>query len=298
MTHPMDTDPSLMERIAQAVGRAVAALETIPTGGYSRALRRRVRFADGGTAFVKAATSDDTARWLRTEQRLYDALAGAPFLAERLGYDDDGARPLLVLEDLSGALWPPPWDDARVGAVADAWAALGRLPVPDGLPSLEEERATLCRWSSVAADPVPFLSTGLCGPVWLERALPALVDAEAALDLAGDRLLHLDIRSDNLCFRPDGACVLVDWNWACVGNPAVDLAAWLPSLHAEGGPPPEALLPGPDVAPIAAALAGYFGAQAGLPPPEGAPRVREVQRRQCVTALPWAARALGLPPPA
>ena len=30
--------------------------------------------------------------------------------------------------------------------------------------------------------------------------------------------------------------MLVDWNWAGLGNPLVDLAFWLPSLFMEGGP--------------------------------------------------------------
>lgn len=288
---------ALVRRVGAAAGRPVAALETIPTGGYSNALRRRVRFADGGAAFVKVAVSDPTADWLRAEHRMYAALAGAPFLAEMQGFDDDGHRPLIVLEDLSDADWPPPWDDARVRAVVDAWEAIGRTPAPPGLPHLETFRDEFCRWSQVAQDPAPFLEVGLCDAAWLERALPRLRDAEAALDLSGDRLLHLDLRSDNLCFRPDGRCVVVDWNWACVGNPWMDLGAWLPSLHAEGGPSPETLWESDAAAPVAATLAGFFGAQAGLPPPDGAPRVREVQRRQLATALPWAARTLGLPEP-
>ncbi|MGH3031166.1 MAG: hypothetical protein ACRDNE_10445 [Gaiellaceae bacterium] len=73
------------------------------------------------------------------------------------------------------------------------------------------------------------------------------------------------------------------------------MAAWLPSLEAEGGPPPEALLP---EAPEAAAfMSGFFAARAGLPPIPTAPHVREIQLAQLLTALPWAARALGLPPP-
>jgi hypothetical protein len=66
----------------------------------------------------------------------------------------------------------------------------------------------------------------------------------------------------------------------------------LPSLHYEGGPPPEAILPGaPEVA---AWVAGFFAARAGLPIIPDAPAVRRVQREQLSTALPWAQRALGL----
>ena len=87
----------------------------------------------------------------------------------------------------------------------------------------------------------------------------------------------------------------MDWNFACVSNPQLDLGFWLPSLAYEGGPEPERILP--DAPAIAAWVAGFFAARAGLPGIRDAPRVRLVQRQQLVTALPWAARALGLPLP-
>jgi aminoglycoside phosphotransferase (APT) family kinase protein len=60
------------------------------------------------------------------------------------------------------------------------------------------------------------------------------------VELAGDSLVHVDIRSDNLCLR-NSCAVIFDWNQASIGNPLFDLAEWLPSLAAEGGPPPEQL---------------------------------------------------------
>ncbi|HET9724854.1 MAG TPA: hypothetical protein VFR44_13580 [Actinomycetota bacterium] len=102
-----------------------------------------------------------------------------------------------------------------------------------------------------------------------------------------------------MCFRPDGSAVLVDWNWTSTGDPLVDIAFWLPSLHAEGGPPPEDVLGTADgVGRLAACSAGFFAAHAARPPIPTAPHVRPTQLRQARTALPWAARALGLPPPA
>ncbi|HEV2472315.1 MAG TPA: hypothetical protein VGS41_06605 [Chthonomonadales bacterium] len=64
----------------------------------------------------------------------------------------------------------------------------------------------------------------------------------------------------------------------------------------EGGPAPENLLP--DAPEIAAWVSGDFAARAGLPGIPDAPRVRGVQLLQLREALPWAARACGLSPPA
>lgn len=104
-------------------------------------------------------------------------------------------------------------------------------------------------------------------------------------------MTHFDLRSDNICMSRTGA-KFIDWAEACLGNLAVDLGFWLPSLNYEGGPPPEELLPNaPDVA---AWVSGFFAARAGLPNIPDAPFVRRVQREQLSTALPWVARALTL----
>jgi hypothetical protein len=65
----------------------------------------------------------------------------------------------------------------------------------------------------------------------------------------------------------------------------------LPSLRLEGGPQPWEVLP--DARGLATVVAGFFAARAGLPPPAGAPAVRDFQLRQLEVALPWAARELG-----
>jgi thiamine kinase-like enzyme len=102
------------------------------------------------------------------------------------------------------------------------------------------------------------------------------------------------LRSDNICLK-DGRAVFVDWNGACLSNPRLDLGFWLPSLAYESGVEPERILP--DAPEVAARVSGYFASRAGLPKIGDAPLVRVVQRRQLEMALPWAVRALGLPPP-
>ena len=123
--------------------------------------------------------------------------------------------------------------------------------------------------------------------------MPSLREASESAPIAGDGLLHLDVRSDNLCIAERGA-VLVDWNHASIGNPDLDVAAWLPSLRLEGGPEPDTVLPG--AGGFAALLAGFFGSRAGLPAPPTAPQVRAFQLAQLRVALPWAVRELGLRP--
>lgn len=258
--------------------------------GVSDTAARWIAANDRESAFVKIGTTDLTADWTRREYRNYRSIEGW-FLPRVLGFDDDGERPALAIEDLSHAVWPPPWTDQRVAAVLDALAAIRQTSPPEHLLeiSLDEFGAN---WRDVGENPARFLRLGLCSTAWLETNLPALIAASAAPPLAGESLVHLDVRSDNLCFR-DGRAVLIDWNHACVANPVVDIAGWLPSLHAEGGPPPEEILP--SAPELAAWIAGYFCSHAGEPPVPGAPHVRPLQLQQARAALPWAARALGLP---
>jgi hypothetical protein len=284
---------ALASRVEALLGRRPTSWRRV-TGGYTRTGRWVARLADGSSAFVKAAVDDETAGWLAAEQRVYAAVAG-PFLPRVLA-SEGGPRPVLVLEDLSGARWPPPWRDGDVARVVEALDAVHATPPPPGTPPLSSLWDLRTGWPAVAADPAPFLALGLADAAWLERALPSLLAAEAAARLdEGGALLHQDVRSDNIAFV-DGRAVLVDWSWACRGNPVLDLAAFLPSLRAEGGPRPEDVLR--DEPEAAAAYAGWWASRAGLPPPPDGSRVRDVQRTQLEVALPWACRALGLEPPA
>jgi Phosphotransferase enzyme family len=279
--------------VVAALGAAPLRSEPITGGGYGSNTRRwRVELDDGRAAFVKLALDEMAAEWLRDEHRVYSQLE-APFLPRFLGWHDDGET-LLALEDLSDAHWPPPWQPGQIEQVLATLEQVAATPAPAGLPTLEDLRERLNGWELVAEDPKPILSSGLVTREWLDGALPALRKVGATCDLAGEALLHLDVRSDNLCFR-EGRVFIVDWNIACVGNSLMDVVFWLPSLRLEGGPEPWAIVP--DTGGLAALSAGYFGSRAGLPTPETAPRVRPFQRAQAELALPWAATELGLPPP-
>ena len=252
--------------------------------------RFTVDLDDRRRVFVKAATGTHTAPWLRREAEVYAHLHGS-FMPELIAFEDDPVEPLLILEDLSDADWDVRWDTARVSAVRSALDAIAASTPPPNTPSVREMLADFGRWADVKADPEPFLSTGIRTREWLDRALPILEAAADGSPIDGNELLHLDVRSDNLCFR-DGRAILVDWNWCCTGPADFDVAAWLPSLATEGGPRPWELLPGAGA--YAAMLAGVWAAVVGLPPPATAPTVREGQRRQLETALAWCERELSL----
>jgi len=282
--------PEPVARGERALGGEAVSWERVVSRGWSRAEHWTFVLADGTRAFAKVAAIAPHPDWLRQEAVVLQLVRG-PFAPELLAFED-GRRPLLVLEDLSdGAHWPPPWRPGDVEAVLATLAELAAARAP-ALPSFPDP---WLNWTAVADDPEPFLSLDLASAGWLERALPELLAAEARASYAGESVVHGDVRSDNLCVR-HGRAVLVDWNFAMRGNPALDIAAWLPSLALEGGPRPEELADAV-VAAFAPPVAGFFAAHAGLPPPEGAPLVRGFQLAQLEVALPWACSVLELPPP-
>ena len=286
-----ELDGRLGEVVADLLGERVAAARPV-VGGFTPAERFVVTLADGRSAFVKTGVDGDAsevATWLRQEHAVYSELE-APFLPELLGWHEDPIAPVLVLEDLSHGVWPPPWDDERIARTLAVTESVHATTAPPGLPAARR----LDAWVAVADDAEPLLALGVCTREWLERHLDTLVAATRTVEFEGDELCHYDLRSDNLCFDGERT-LLVDWNLARVGNGAIDVAFWLPSLHLEGGPLPDAVLP--DAASLAAVVAGFFADRAGLPPWPRAPRVRPFQEAQLRVALPWAARALELPPP-
>jgi Phosphotransferase enzyme family len=285
---PDEPEPQLASRIADMLGWAPRHWRRA-RGGYTPSARF-VAIGDSGSAFVKVATTPVTVDMLHREIAVYRSVT-ASFVPRLIAADDDPDVPILVIEDLSAATWPPPWTSQRVEQVLTTIEAMHATETTLRLGSLLDARDE--GWPKIAENPAPFLSLGLVSDRWLQAALPSLIAAERSCDLAGDALTHLDLRSDNLCVTREGV-KFIDWAEARRSSPRVDLGFFLPSLAYEGGPLPDTiLLDAPD---LAALISGFFGLRAGLPDIPGSPFVRRVQREQLSTALPWTIRALGLPP--
>jgi hypothetical protein len=279
---------SLKSRVESLLGAPVVSSDTA-VGGFSPATRERVVLADGQRAFVKAATGPRTAGWLRDEWRVYGPLTAA-WLPSVLAWDEEW--PLLILEDLGGCERAPPWTPDAVAATLRSFSEMGEVEPPPGLPRLDGSKFR--GWAQTQGELEGLCGLGLCTEHWARTAVPRLVEAEEAADFSGESLLHLDVRGDNLFLR-EGRAVLVDWNWAEIGNPAVDRAFWAPSLQLDGGPEPEHVV-GHEPE-LAAAVAGFFAWHSAQPVELASPPIRAFQLAQLRLALPWAARALGLPEP-
>ena len=287
--------PEISELLASALGKEPARWYT-PHTGLSQARRFIVHFSDGTGVFVKAAVDRATEQQLRTERAILDGIT-ADFLPRQVAWIEAGARPMLVLEDLSDAHWPADhwpveWKPGQFELLFSTLRRVGEIHPPVSLPDASAGFEPC--WPAIADDAERFLALGLCPEEWFRDAIDTLIAAEAAVPLRGDVLVHHDVRSDNLCFVGE-RMVLVDWGTALRGHPLHDLTTALTTLPLEGGPDPFSILP--DAGSWASYHAGRsaWHASRALDPGSADPEwLREVVRRICGICLGWAAQSLGL----
>jgi aminoglycoside phosphotransferase (APT) family kinase protein len=301
----------LPERIRAAIetrlgSRVVSA--TSQPGGFSPGAAVRLRTANGRRAFVKAAGPEPNllAPVLhRREARIAAALPAEAPVPRLLWSDDESGDGWVVLafEDVEGRHPATPWREEELSrvlaALADLSAALTPSPLPPGSVASAAAWGVIAGgwWQRVRDEQPIHLDP------WSSRHLAALSDLEMAAPaaVAGDTLLHLDLRADNLLLTPDQVLV-VDWPHARVGAPWVDVAFFAPSVAMQGGPHPDELLAScaigrsataDEVTAVVAAIAGFFTREALRPAPPGLPTLRAFQSAQGAVARGWLAGRTG-----
>ena len=294
-------------RWADLPGHVRAAVEDIlgdqveraesQAGGFSPGTAERVVTARGTRAFVKAVSPQQnpvSPGMHRREVRNTGALPPGTPAPALLGSYDDGEWIAMVLTDIEGRHPVTPWARPEIDAVTATLDAMATLLTPApiaGLPTAAESLRRDCAgWARVAADPPPDLDP------WARERLPELTEksAHAERALAGDTLVHLDVRSDNLLIGPAGEVTLIDWPWACRGPRWLDRLLLLVNVRLYGGHDCEAMLRDldgdeHDMRSVLIGLTGYFVDAARNPPPPGLPTLRAFQRAQADALLPWIA---------
>src|SRR3954451_16169831 len=178
----------MRREIEGIVGAPVVRLEHVEGRGYTHAGRHRAVLDDARTVFVKSAVDDLSAGWLRTEIRVYTSMHGS-FMPVFHGWAEHEGLPLIVLEDLGDAHWPPPWRDGDIDAVRLALRELAATPVAEGIGPVRT--ADLAHeWREVERNPEPFLSTGVADRRWLDENVEALGAASENAPLGGGQVRH------------------------------------------------------------------------------------------------------------
>ncbi|MFB9234749.1 phosphotransferase [Plantactinospora siamensis] len=292
----------LPEQVRRSVEEIIGApvVEAVSqAGGFSPGTADRVRAEDGRRAFVKAvspAQNPDSPGMHRREALVAAALPESVPAPRLLGSYDDGTWVALVLADVEGRHPAVPWRADELDRVLDALTVLARATTPTPLPDLPSAADSLAAdfagWQRLAADPPAGLDP------WTIDRLPELAArADRGLAaLAGDTLVHLDIRADNLLIAVDGTVTIVDWPWACRGPAWLDTLLLLLNVRLNGGQDTHARLlryaagvgaDPDDLLAVLAGFAGFFLDRAREPAPPGLPTLRAFQRAQGDVLLDW-----------
>jgi hypothetical protein len=303
-----DVPGRVKAEIERRVGSAVITTEP-QSGGFSPGLASILRFADGSSLFVKGAGPEinpDTPGIYRREARIAPLLPISAHLPRiRWSLDEGDAGWIVLAFDVVIGRQPHiPWIGKELDLVIDAMGQLGSDLTPSPIPAEIIGRTdehwglhTIKRWPKVQSD---FLDRA---DDWTRRNLERLIALEAASPAAcaGETLLQVDMRADNILITNEGV-VVVDWPQAKVGAAWIDAAAMAPSVALQNGPDPEDFLrrfPSANQASpesinaFVAMMAGYFTYQGMQPDPPGLPTVRAFQRAQGEIARGWIKQRTG-----
>ena len=152
-------------------------------------------------------------------------------------WEEDGSA-VLLYEDVEGRQPAMPWRRDEIervmAAISCLHAELTPCPIP-GITAVAEDPgvdAAFSGWRKLRRRPLDGLNE------WSRRHLDQLAEIEDGWTaaVAGDTLLHLDLRADNILIRKDGEVLFVDWPAAGRGAPFLDVVGMAPSVAMQGGP--------------------------------------------------------------
>ena len=237
-----DLPGGVRARLAELAGGAVVADPPV-TSGFTRAYAGRLTLADGSAVFAKAAdTSAPHARVaIERESAVLAHLSGRATAPRLVGWGAVDEWRLIVMEAVDGDMPGMPWTPAAAEATHRACLTAAEVP-PEVVAELTGD--LLAR--DLGSDPVALaILDSLAGgldpwPGWLtpltarhRRGLADLA-GHAATALAGEQVVHGDLRPDNLVVDDAGTARMVDWNWVSRGPAWVDFVGLWPLMAHHG----------------------------------------------------------------
>lgn len=282
--------PTVRNGIEARIGAPVVDVAS-QDGGFTPGFASVLTTADGARHFVKAAATvaqRPFAESYREEARKLRLLPDTT-PAPRLLWDVEIDGWYVLATEYVDARSPHrPWTDADLAAALDLTQRVADLMTP--APPLDSAVEEFAAWPSY----------------WQRVDHPRAAElgeltAGYAAVVAGDTVVHADVRDDNLLIRPDGTALLCDWNWPVAGTPWLDTVALLIGPRGDGHDV-EALLrshrltagvPADHVDVWLALLLGYFAHHANQPVPPSSPYVRRAQAWQRDVVDDWLAERRG-----
>jgi aminoglycoside phosphotransferase (APT) family kinase protein len=301
---PFSAIPTHVRTAIESAADAAIVEAADQTGGFSPGAAARLLLADGRRIFVKAVGTDLNSQspgMYRDEAVALAALPSSTPAPRLLWTYDDGDWVALGIEDVDGRQPPLPWHRDDLGKVLGVFEEMAATltPAPGGFGDVRDTLAEpLSGWRTLANDPPGDLDD------WTGRNLGRLADLEARWtdDAAGDTLLHLDVRADNLLIDRDGGVWVVDWAHTAAGAAWVDLVLFLISVVRDTPIDPDELVgwceigrsaPAAGVESLVCAFAGYLTERSRQPAPPGLPTIRSFQASYAESTIDWLRRRTG-----
>lgn len=285
--------PPLVRRaVEQRLGAPV--VEAVSQGGgFTPGFASVLTCADGTRTFVKAASVKAQRPFAESYREESVALGALPAAvpAPGLRWAEEVEEWFVLATEHAEARAPHrPWTDADLAAASAMLVTTAEVLTPAPAAFTTTAAEEFGSW--------PALWTRLDHP---HAADLAALTARYADVVAGDTLVHTDVRDDNILVRPDGTALLCDWNWPVRG------AAWLDSLLLLIGPRGDGLdveahiaahpllagVPAEHVDVFLALVLGYFTLSAAQPTPRTSPYVRKAQAWQRDVLDDWLAERRG-----
>lgn len=306
--HWQDLPQDVRRLIAHRLGGEVQAGPSAGSGftnGFAAVLR-----GTSGPQFIKAVRSTDNpvvADCYRREALINQALP-AQMPAPRLQWmEEQDGWVVLGFEAVDGGRLPAtPWKPDELTATLDAYTITAEaLSIPPaglqhaGIRPVGED-GDFADWRNLARGAT---STNVL-PSWMPLDL---LDVLAGLEsgwreaVAGNAVLHHDLRQDNVLIDAEGTAWICDWNWPCLGASWFDLVLLLATAYADGHDATRLFGQHPTSRGVAAeqldaalaALSGFFLTYGGRPPADWSPHIRQHQTWCGEVTLRWLADRRG-----
>lgn len=228
---PVEVRASIEDLLGSKVISAISQ-----PGGFSEGVAARLRLADEGRVFVKAASSlvaPGVARFHRREIEVSRRLPGGLPVPRLLNAYDDDTWVALVFEEIDGRLPAQPWRRDELDRVLAATSDMARVLTPSPIDATTLGRPRLGGWRALADEGGAGRLASLSP--WAAGHLGELITMEeqAPSSLAGETLLHGDLYPFNIMLTSDHVFV-VDWPHAWVGAAYCDVLTLLSSASLSG----------------------------------------------------------------
>jgi len=216
------------------------------SGGFTNSSKGILTLDSGKVMFVKKANDPQVITWTRKEIEIYKILNTHDFFftPQLISYSPDYS--IFATDCLSADDdwdWSNNWSEQRLDSTFRTIDALAAIQLSDTEKNIfisDKIRDFINGWQILFDNPTKLnliLQKMAKDPVGrnLEININEELDFSHQFKFVNSTLVHNDIRSDNCPYSASrNASMLVDWPWAIIGDPRIDMNSLLTHVHLSG----------------------------------------------------------------